>query len=148
MPAKGREEAADTLTCEKCLKTSNDLTLSHQHKKAYYCKEKIKCEKCGIKVKETVYEKHVMNYCITLACEKCGEIMSEAKLEKHLKRQLSCVLNSPQCEHCKNYFSSAQAHRKHLEKQHNKYKGRWMKDVHDRPIPAEAPTPEAGLSRL
>ena len=111
------------LTCDICLQTFSDPVKSKAHIKLAQCKTKIKCEKCGEKMKEKYFEEHSYRSCIPRECHKCGLTMPEFKLEQHLLRKTSCTVKVPHCDNCDKDFSGYAAFRKHMEKYHGEMTG-------------------------
>ena len=103
-----------SLKCESCLRIFKNRAISKIHHAKAACQKRIECEKCGVRLKEEKYKKHIMRSCVKVECEKCGEKFSPTKLNLHLQRKRSCVVQEPKCEDCSKTFSTSVAAKTHM----------------------------------
>jgi len=109
------------LKCKDCLNTfanKRSMTL-HLEKADTSCRKRIKCGKCGVKVREKVFDRHILSDCVAVACERCGEKFKRKQLKIHKERKKQCKSINSKCEFCDAIISDDDGYQKHMQDIHN-----------------------------
>ena len=133
--------------CKNCLRTFGTKGSARQHYKRQVinpsaCRKRLECEKCGRRLREELFEKHILRSCVLQPCERCGERFTEAKLKKHKERKRTChprtdqstftiassetssqqpsIKSSINCDICDEEVASLTGLKNHIQKMHKK----------------------------
>lgn len=69
-----RDDCDTKYKCTNCLKTFiASASLMNHNNSEVKCERKTVCEKCGVKVLNLNYEKHIKDECVAFECATCGE---------------------------------------------------------------------------
>ena len=109
------------LKCKDCLYTfSSKLGMKlHLQNAENACRKRIKCDKCGVTVREIVYAKHISRDCVALPCDRCGEKFKRREMKLHKQRKTMCKPIVTKCEFCDEVTDDHTAYQKHMQVIHN-----------------------------
>ena len=95
--------------CKNCLKTFYESASLMQHNNSEVkCERKIECEKCGVKLLDLHYEKHIKDKCFAFECATCGEnFFHKMKFKRHVYNHIKQERNSALLEATESDFCTS-----------------------------------------